>query len=416
MGKSAPSSQTVTNKTELPQWVQEAGQRNLAAAYDVSANMLGPYQGQRVAGLTPGTEQVVGNITQNAAMSQPAFAYAQQLAAQAGGYQPQQVQAGYATPQVQTAASSPQVQAGQLSQTDLAQYMNPYTKSVLETSLDVLNQQRQTGLNQAYDAAIKAKAFGGSRQAIQEGVVNAAAQQQAGQLAAQLMAQNYGQAQTAAQADITRSMEAQRLNQATASGDLGRILEAQRLNQVAASGDITRMLEAQRLNQQAGLSGAQLGIQGAGALGDRRAAIRGGGMRGAAVEWDGGRNGRVGHVATCGVAHGLAGGGVSAAVVVVHPSDGDGGIADRCARLGARHAVAVAPAGKSEYLFGHAVDGAGQSAVDVRIGGMVCTGRLPAAAAAPGAWRSASRDGIFRARWAELVGRAGHELPASSDG
>jgi len=213
MGKSAPSSQQVTNKTELPEWVQQAGQRNLAAAYDVSANMLGPYTGPRVAGLTPGTEQVVGNITQNAAMSQPAFAYAQQLAAQAGGYQPQQVQ------------------PGQLAQTDLSQYMNPYTQAVLGTSLDVLNQQRQTGLNQAYDAAIKAKAFGGSRQAIQEGVVNAAAQQQAGQLAAQLMAQNYGQAQTAAQGDITRAME------------------------------------AQRLNQQAGLSGAQLGIQGAGALG-----------------------------------------------------------------------------------------------------------------------------------------------------
>jgi hypothetical protein len=213
MGKSAPSSQQVVNKTELPAWVQEAGQRNLAAAYDVSANMLGPYEGQRVASLTPGTEQVVGNITQNAAMSQPAFAYAQQLAAQAGGYQPTQVQ------------------PGQLAQTDLSQYMNPYTQAVLGTSLDVLNQQRQTGLNQAYDAAIKAKAFGGSRQAIQEGVVNAAAQQQAGQLAAQLMAQNYGQAQTAAQSDITRAME------------------------------------AQRLNQQAGLSGAQLGIQGASTLG-----------------------------------------------------------------------------------------------------------------------------------------------------
>lgn len=267
MGKGAPSSQTVVNKTELPQWVQEAGQRNLAAAYDVSANMLGPYTGQRVAELTPGTEAVVGNITQNYGMSQPAFAYAQQLAAQAGGYQPQQVQVGYTTPQVQTAASSPQVQAGQLSQTDLSQYMNPYTQSVLGASLDVLNQQRLTGLNQAYDAAVKAKAFGGSRQAIQEGVVNAAAQQQAGQLAANLMAQNFGQAQSAAQADITRAMEAQRLNQATASGDLNRILEAQRLNQQAAAGDITRMLEAQRLNQQAGLAGAGLGIQGAGTLG-----------------------------------------------------------------------------------------------------------------------------------------------------
>jgi hypothetical protein len=213
MGKSAPSSQTVVNKTELPEWVQQAGQKNLAAAYDVSANMLGPYTGQRVAGITPATESVVGNITQNAAMSQPAFAYAQQLAAQAGGYQPTQVQ------------------PGQLSQTDLSQYMNPYTQAVLGTSLDVLNQQRLTGLNQAYDAALKAKAFGGSRQAIQEGVVNAAAQQQAGQLAAQLMAQNYGQAQTAAQADITRAME------------------------------------AQRLNQQAGLAGAGLGVQGAQALG-----------------------------------------------------------------------------------------------------------------------------------------------------
>lgn len=213
MGKGAPSSQTVVNKTELPQWVQEAGQKNLAAAYDVSANMLGPYTGQRVAELTPGTEAVVGNITQNYGMSQPAFAYAQQLAAQAGGYQPQQVQ------------------PGQLSQTDLSQYMNPYTQAVLGTSLDVLNQQRLTGLNQAYDAAVKAKAFGGSRQAIQEAVVNAAAQQQAGQLAANLMAQNYGQAQTAAQADITRAMD------------------------------------AQRFNQQAGLEGARLGIQGAQTLG-----------------------------------------------------------------------------------------------------------------------------------------------------
>ena len=140
-GSGGGGSQTVVNKTELPEWVQEAGRKNLAASYNVSENMMGPYQGQRVASLTPGTEQVVGNITQNAAMSQPAFAYAQQLAAQAGGYQPTQVQ------------------PGQLSQTDLSQYMNPYTQAVLGTSLDVLNQQRLTGLNQAYDAAVKAKAF-----------------------------------------------------------------------------------------------------------------------------------------------------------------------------------------------------------------------------------------------------------------
>jgi len=205
--------QTVVNKTEYPEWVQEAGRRNLAASYEISRTMPGPYEGQRVAAMSPGQVATIGTIANNYAMSQPAYAYAQQMAAQAGGYQPQQVQ------------------AGQLAQTDLSPYMNPYNQAVLQTSLDALNQQRMMGLNQASDAAIKARAFGGSRQAIQEGVVNAAAQQQAAQLTANLMQQGYSQAQAAAQADITRQMEASRLNQA------------------------------------AGLSGAQLGISGAQTLG-----------------------------------------------------------------------------------------------------------------------------------------------------
>jgi hypothetical protein len=229
-------SQTVTNKTELPEWVQQAGQKNLAAAYDVSANMLGPYEGQRVAGLTPGAENIVGNITQNAAMSQPAFAYAQELAKQAGSYQPQQVQ------------------AGQVASTDLSSYMNPYTQAVLGTSLDVLNQQRQTGLNQAYDSALKAKAFGGSRQAIQEGVVNSAAQQQAGQLAAQLMAQNYGQAQKAAQYDIDTRLQAEKLNQSAGltAADLG-IKGAATIGTLASTGQ-----EAYQMGQTGALAAQQL--------------------------------------------------------------------------------------------------------------------------------------------------------------
>lgn len=206
--------QTVVNKTEIPEWVQAAGQRNLSAAYDVSKFMPGPYEGQRVAALAPGQINTIGAIANNYAMAQPAFAQAQQMAATSGAYQPSQVQ------------------AGQLSSTDLSPYMNPYTKNVLESSLDTLNQQRVTGLNAAQEAANKARAFGGSRLGIQEGVVNAAAQQQAGQLAAQLNAQNFAQAQAAAQ------------------------------------GDIGRRMEAQRLNQGAGLQGAQLGVQGAQTLGN----------------------------------------------------------------------------------------------------------------------------------------------------
>ena len=211
--------QTVTNKTEIPEWVQAAGQKNLSAAYDVSQFMPGPYEGQRVAALAPGQVNTIGAIANNYAMAQPAFAQAQQMAAQSGMYQPSQVS------------------AGQLSNTDLSPYMNPYTKDVLNTSLDTLNQQRVTGLNAAQEAATKARAFGGSRLGIQEGVVNAAAQQQAGQLAAQLNAQNYTQAQAAAQADMARRMESQRLNQAAGLSGAGLGLQgAQTLGGLATAG------------------------------------------------------------------------------------------------------------------------------------------------------------------------------------
>lgn len=211
--------QTVTQRTEIPEWVQEAGRRNLAAAYDVSRNMMGPYQGQTVADLSQGQLGTIGAIANNYAMAQPAYAYAQQMAAQAGGYRPQDVT------------------AGQLSQTDLSPYMNPYTENVIQSSLDQLNQQRMTNLAQQSDAAIRANAFGGSRQAIQEGVVNAAAQQQAGQLAANLYSQNFNQAQAAAQADIARRMQADQYNQAAGitGAQLG-LTGAQTLGGLAGAG------------------------------------------------------------------------------------------------------------------------------------------------------------------------------------
>jgi hypothetical protein len=210
---SGGGTQTTVNKTEYPEWVQEAGRRNLAAAYDVSRNMMGPYEGQRVADLSQGQLGAIGSIANNYAMSQPAYAYAQQMAAASGSYQPQNIS------------------AGQLSQTDLNPYMNPYTQSVIDSSLSALNQQRQLGLTQASDAALRSNAFGGSRQAIQEALVNSSAQQQAGQLSANLYNQNFMQAQAAAQADIARRMQADQYNQA------------------------------------AGLQGAQLGITGAQTLG-----------------------------------------------------------------------------------------------------------------------------------------------------
>jgi len=194
MGKQS-GSQTTTQKTELPQWVQDAGQKNLNAAYQVSANMMGPYSGQRVASMTPGAMDTINALQNNVGSTNPGFAYAQGTAGNLTNYQPGQVN------------------AGALANTDLSSYMNPYTQNVINSGLQSLDLQRQQALNQVGDQALKTGAFGGSRHGISEGVTNAGAAMQAGTLASNLMNQNFLQAQGAAQNDLNRNFQGQLANQ-----------------------------------------------------------------------------------------------------------------------------------------------------------------------------------------------------------
>ena len=215
MGKdSGGGSQTVVNKTELPQWVQDAGQKNLAAAYQVSQNLMGPYSGPRVADMTAGQQADIAALQNNVGSTNPAFAYAQNAAAGLTNYNPAQVN------------------AGTLAGTNLSAYMNPFTQNVINSAMQGIDVQRQQALNQVGDQALKTGAFGGSRQGISEGVTNAGAAMQAGNLASQLQMQNY--------------------NQAVQN----------------ATNDINRNFQAQGLNQQAGLSGAGLNLSAANALGN----------------------------------------------------------------------------------------------------------------------------------------------------
>lgn len=219
MGKDSGGSQTVVNKTELPQWVQDAGQKNLAAAYDVSANMLGPYTGPRVAGMTNGQQADIAGLQNNVGSTNPAFGYAQNQAAGLTNYTPGQVQ------------------AGQLASTDLSSYMNPFTQNVINSGLQGLDVQRRQALNQIGDQAVRAGAFGGSRQGVSEGVTNAGSALQAGNLASQLMGQNFSQAQTAAQNDLNRNFQAQTANQQAGIQGAGLNLQAAgQLGNLAAQG------------------------------------------------------------------------------------------------------------------------------------------------------------------------------------
>ena len=235
--------QTVTQKTELPGWVQDAGQRNLAKAYEVSANLLGPYEGPRYAGITQGAQGNIAALQNNVGSTNPAYALAQNTTANAANYEPGMVQPNF------------------LSQTDLNPYMNPYTDSVVNYGLRALDTQRQQALNGIGDQAIRNRAFGGSRQGVMEGMTNAGAALNAGNLASQLMSQNFSQAQANATGDINRAMAAQQANQAAGlqGGNL-RINAANQLGSLAGQG------------QEAFLSGSRAALAGQGMIqGDQQA-------------------------------------------------------------------------------------------------------------------------------------------------
>src|SRR4029450_4002215 len=61
-GGSQTQTQNTGSRTELPDWVTDAAKKNLAQAYTVSQNLMGPYAGQRVANLPPGLLADIGAL------------------------------------------------------------------------------------------------------------------------------------------------------------------------------------------------------------------------------------------------------------------------------------------------------------------------------------------------------------------
>lgn len=182
------------------------------------------------------------------------------------GYTPGQISVGSTAPQVSVGGTMPQVTAGQLSQTDLSQYQNPFTQQVIDTSMADLERQRQMQMNQLGAEATRAGAFGGSRQGVAESLTNEAFARQGGQMAANLRQAGFNTAQQMAGQDIANRMQAGLANQAAAGQDIGFGLQAGLANQGAAQQDIANRLRAAEFNVNAGLQGAQQRLGAAGQL------------------------------------------------------------------------------------------------------------------------------------------------------
>jgi hypothetical protein len=181
--------------TQMPAWVQQAGQQNYAYAQDVAQRPLQQYQGQMVADVSPQTQQ------------------AWNLAANSGNVGMDQynaASAGYLGALGQTPSN---IIPAQISQQNLQPYMNPYTQDVINKTLPIMQQQlgqQQVGNQNQANAA---NAFGGSRMGVQQGVTQAQGALGMGQMAAQLNQANFGQAQAAAGTDVASQNAAMAANQ-----------------------------------------------------------------------------------------------------------------------------------------------------------------------------------------------------------
>ena len=221
--------------TQIPQWMQQAGQQNYAYAQDVANRPLQQYQGQMVADVAPQTQQSWNLAASSGGVGQD------QYAGSTAGY----LNALGQTPMsVTDPGNAGMIRAGQLNNTNLQPYMNPFTQSVINTTLPIMQQNLAQSQNQQQNAANAANAFGGSRQGVQQGVTQAQGAQNMAQMAQQLNQANFSQAQGAAQTDIANRLTASQNNQTAQQANLNRNLAAQTTNQAAQQAKINSDIQA----------------------------------------------------------------------------------------------------------------------------------------------------------------------------
>jgi len=206
-----------TSSTKIDPQLMALYNQNYSRAQGVANQPVPAYTGE-LASPVNSAQTTAGGILGNIAQNNPGsglLASGANIADGVAGYNPSQVT------------------AGQLSNTNLAPYMNPYTKDVINSSLEQLNQQRGQQRVSDNQAATAAHAFGGSRQGVADAITNQLYDQNAGSLISGLNADNFAQARAAAGTDIGN-----RLNASEFNTNAGITANGQRLSAAGVLGDL----------------------------------------------------------------------------------------------------------------------------------------------------------------------------------
>lgn len=148
-GSSQPSTQNVTNKTEIPQYLQDFSKENMAVARDIAARPFVPYEGQRTADFSPfqtaGFEQIGRNAT-GAPLS------------------------GLYDPGIRAASGNTSSRYGDtLAPGDTAPWMNPFVEEALNPQLAAIDRASAATGRRIDARAAGAGAFGDARTGVLEG-------------------------------------------------------------------------------------------------------------------------------------------------------------------------------------------------------------------------------------------------------
>lgn len=229
-----------------------------------------PYTGQRLADFTPMETRGFSNMDAFAQSAQPAIRSATDTTANIAATE------GNAGLDMLRASDIPgAVRGGQIAlaqsifggpqqiAADINTFMNPYTQSVVDTTLADIERSRQIAQEQNNAAAVRANAFGGSRQGVQAAETDRAALEQAARTAAALRQGGFTTAANLA-ADANRA----RISGASALGQLGseegrlRLSQGQTLS-AAELAQRAQQLEAAGQLAALGTTGQTAALQGA---------------------------------------------------------------------------------------------------------------------------------------------------------
>jgi hypothetical protein len=308
MSKIFSSKKKEVSKTEIDPRIYDSVLRNLQFAEEVSAIPYEPYRGMMVApftrdymegeaatrriaregGFVPEVE-AAARSAQALMGFQPERVAAERIGASlAGGpervsagrvgttFAPGQVSAGrvgttFGARDISAPGAAPMVQGASVLGRDIGEYMNPYERQVIEAGLGDISRAEERARGGRSARATAARAFGGSRAAIEEGIAAGEAARERNRFVAEQRAQGFREASAQREADVARQQQAGLSNQAAAQnvmelaqrGEITnqqRDLELGRLGLTAETANVDAQMRAALANQQAQQDAQRLGL------------------------------------------------------------------------------------------------------------------------------------------------------------